>query len=118
MKFVADLLNTKGRDVWSVAPVTTVYEALEVMAEKNVGALVVVDDDKLVGIFSERDYARRLALHGKRSCPALSESPGGPWPLVRREPAPAPRGRIAGCQRFPRQWRRSHASCRPRECSR
>ena len=67
MKFVADLLNTKGRDVWSVAPVTTVYEALEVMAEKNVGALVVVDDDKLVGIFSERDYARRLALQGKRS---------------------------------------------------
>ncbi len=67
MKFVADLLNTKGRDVWSVAPVTTVYAALEIMAEKNVGALVVVDDDKLVGIFSERDYARRLALQGKRS---------------------------------------------------
>ena len=67
MKFVTDLLNTKGSDVWSVAPVTTVYAALEIMAEKNVGALVVVDDDKLVGIFSERDYARRLALQGKRS---------------------------------------------------
>ncbi len=67
MKFVADLLNTKGRDVWSVTPVTTVYEALEVLAEKNVGALVVVEDDKLVGIFSERDYARGLALQGKRS---------------------------------------------------
>lgn len=67
MRFVADLLNTKGRDVWSVAPDTTVYEALEAMAEKDVGALLVVDDDKLVGVFSERDYARRLALQGKRS---------------------------------------------------
>ncbi len=67
MRFVADLLDTKGCDVWSVAPGNTVYEALEAMAEKDVGALLVVDDDKLVGIFSERDYARRLALQGKRS---------------------------------------------------
>ncbi len=67
MKFVADLLNTKGAEVWSVEPVTTVYEALEIMAEKNVGALLVVDDTKLMGIFSERDYARRLALQGRRS---------------------------------------------------
>ncbi len=67
MRFVADLLDTKGCDIWSVAPVNTVYEALEAMAEKDVGALLVVDDGKLVGILSERDYARRLALSGKRS---------------------------------------------------
>jgi|TARA_B100002003_G_scaffold243783_2_gene268765 CBS domain-containing protein len=67
MKFVADLLDTKGSDVWSVAPISTVYEALEIMANKDVGALVVIDGDKLVGVFSERDYARGLALQGKRS---------------------------------------------------
>jgi CBS domain-containing protein len=57
----------KGREVWSVAPNTSVYQALEVMAAKNIGALVVLDEDRLIGIVSERDYARRLALEGKRS---------------------------------------------------
>ena len=67
MQYVHDVLSDKGSEVWTVGPSTTVYEALEVMADKNVGALVVVDDDKLIGIFSERDYARGLALKGKRS---------------------------------------------------
>lgn len=67
MKFVADLLESKGRDVWSTPPTATVYEALEVMADKNIGALVVLHDDELVGIVSERDYARRVALLGRRS---------------------------------------------------
>jgi len=67
MQYVHDVLNDKGSEVWTVDPGTTVYEALEIMADKNVGALVVVDDDKLIGIFSERDYARGLALKGKRS---------------------------------------------------
>lgn len=67
-QFVHEVLDDKGREVWTVAPDTTVYEALEVMADKNIGALVVVDDDQgIIGIFSERDYARRLALEGKRS---------------------------------------------------
>ena len=67
MQYVDDILNDKGSDVFTVAPATTVFEALEMMAAKNVGALVVLDGDSLIGIFSERDYARRLALKGKRS---------------------------------------------------
>ncbi len=67
MQYVDDILTGKGRDVFTIAPATTVYVALEVMADKNVGALVVLADDALIGIFSERDYARRLALKGKRS---------------------------------------------------
>ena len=67
MQYVDDVLNEKGRDVYTVTPITTVFEALEVMAEKNVGALVVLEDDLLIGIFSERGYARGLALQGKRS---------------------------------------------------
>ncbi len=57
----------KGSQVYSVTPDTSVWDALEIMADKNIGALVVLEDDKIMGIFSERDYARRLALRGKRS---------------------------------------------------
>lgn len=67
MQYVHEVLDDKGRDVYAVTPDTTVYEALELMAAKNIGALVVLDGDGLIGIFSERDYARRLALEGKRS---------------------------------------------------
>ena len=67
MTFVTDVLTRKGRDVWTVSSDSTVYEALQEMADKNVGALMVVDRDKLVGVFSERDYARKIILHGKAS---------------------------------------------------
>ncbi len=67
MQYVYDVLMDKGSEVWSVTPATSVYQALEVMAAKNIGALVVLDEDRLIGILSERDYARRLALEGKRS---------------------------------------------------
>lgn len=67
MKTVADLLQTKGPTVWSVAPGTSVYAALEMMAEKDVGAVLVLDAGRLVGIFSERDYARKIILRGKAS---------------------------------------------------
>lgn len=56
---VRQILHTKGSEVWSVLPDTTVFEALLFMAEKDIGAVVVVDGGKLVGIFSERDYARQ-----------------------------------------------------------
>ena len=64
---VRDVLKTKGDEVWSITPQATVFEALVLMAEKNVGALLVLDDGGLAGIFSERDYARKVILHGKSS---------------------------------------------------
>jgi CBS domain-containing protein len=64
---IRDVLEKKGADIWSVAPGATGYEALEIMADKNVGALMVVGEGKLVGVFSERDYARKVILKGKLS---------------------------------------------------
>jgi CBS domain-containing protein len=67
MNYVNQLLDAKGHGVWSVTPETTVYDALVLMAEKNCGALVVLEEGKVVGIFSERDYARKVILKGKAS---------------------------------------------------
>jgi CBS domain-containing protein len=64
---VRQILQSKGGNIWSVAPQVTVFEALVLMAEKDVGALVVVEGGKLVGIFSERDYARKVVLKGRSS---------------------------------------------------
>ena len=64
---VGQVLRSKGQEFWYVAPSMTAYEALEIMADKNVGALLVVEGGKLVGIFSERDYARKVILKGKSS---------------------------------------------------
>ena len=55
---VKQLLETKGTDVWSVTPKASVFEALQIMADKDIGALLVMEEENLVGIFSERDYAR------------------------------------------------------------
>jgi CBS domain-containing protein len=60
-------LNTKGDQIWSVEPKATIFEALEIMSEKEIGALLVMEDGKLTGIFSERDYARKVILKGKSS---------------------------------------------------
>jgi CBS domain-containing protein len=67
MATVQRLLETKGNAVWSVAPDATVFEALKLMAEKNVGALMVLDGDRAAGIISERDYARSIALKDRSS---------------------------------------------------
>jgi CBS domain-containing protein len=64
---VKDILQAKGHDVISITPDTTVYESLKIMADKNVGALVVLDGESVAGIMSERDYARKVILHGKSS---------------------------------------------------
>jgi CBS domain-containing protein len=67
METVRSILQRKGRDVWSVAPGATVFEALELMAAKNIGAVLVLDGGRLLGIMSERDYARKVILLGKTS---------------------------------------------------
>jgi CBS domain-containing protein len=67
VKNVRDILREKGTAVYSVSPDDTVYDALKLMAEKNVGALVVLDGDRLAGIISERDYARKIVLKDKLS---------------------------------------------------
>ncbi len=64
---VRDVLRKKGHGYWGVPPRTMAYDALELMAEKNIGALLVVEGQTLVGIFSERDYARKVILKGKSS---------------------------------------------------
>jgi CBS domain-containing protein len=64
---VREVLQKKRRDVWSISPDATVYEAIELMAEKRVGALLVLEQTKLVGIISERDYARKVILRGRSS---------------------------------------------------
>ena len=67
MKLVSHVLNDKGRDVWSLSPDATVHEAIEQMAQKGVGALLVMEGERLVGIVSERDYARKVILKGRSS---------------------------------------------------
>ena len=64
---VRDFLSAKGHNVYFVEPTMMVYHAVERMCEKNIGALLIVDSGKLVGIYTERDYARKLILKGKSS---------------------------------------------------
>jgi CBS domain-containing protein len=67
MTLVTQILDSKGRDVWFVAPGDSVFEVIKLMAEKGVGALLVMENDKLLGIVSERDYARKVILQGRSS---------------------------------------------------
>lgn len=67
MKPVSELFKNRPNTLWSLRPDDTVYEAIKVFAEKGVGALMVMDKGKLVGILSERDYTRKIALQGKNS---------------------------------------------------
>jgi CBS domain-containing protein len=67
MATIRHLLQIKGNDIWSVPPSSTVFDALRMMADKDIGALLIMEGDKLVGILSERDYARKVILHNKAS---------------------------------------------------
>jgi CBS domain-containing protein len=67
MKTVHQILQSKGYEIWGIDPDATVYDALKLLAEKNIGALPVVRGGTLVGIFSERDYARKVILRGRHS---------------------------------------------------
>jgi CBS domain-containing protein len=64
---IREILKKKGQEVWSITPETSVYQAIEMMADKHVGALLVMTGDTLVGIVSERDYARKVILKGRSS---------------------------------------------------
>lgn len=64
---VRQLLKTKGNGIWHISPNASTYNALQLLSEKEIGALPVVDEGKLVGIFSERDYARKVILKGRSS---------------------------------------------------
>ena len=67
MKKVNDILKVKGHEIWSIAPDASVYDAIQLMTGKNIGALTVIEDSKLVGMISETDYTRNVALKGRSS---------------------------------------------------
>jgi CBS domain-containing protein len=67
MEKIREILEVKGKQIHSVSPDTTVYDALKLMAEKNIGAVLVLEGKNLLGIMSERDYARKVVLNGKFS---------------------------------------------------
>ena len=67
METIREILALKGNQIYSVLPDTTVYDALKIMADQNIGAVVVLEDKKLLGIMSERDYARKVVLRSKFS---------------------------------------------------
>ena len=67
MKNVKQILDDKGYDVWTISPDLSVLEAITIMAEKGIGALVVVEDEEVIGVISERDYARNVILRGRSS---------------------------------------------------
>jgi CBS domain-containing protein len=67
MKSVEKVLRAKGREAWHITPQATVYEALQLMSEKEIGSILVLEEGEVVGIFTERDYARKLILKGKFS---------------------------------------------------
>ncbi len=67
MNFVSQILKTKGAKIWSIAPQETAYKALQIMSQGNLGALLVIDKGKVVGMFTERDYTRKVILKGNSS---------------------------------------------------
>lgn len=64
---INEILHHKGNAVWAIAPEATVFEAIQMMADKNVGALLVMEKGKLLGVVSERDYTRKVAIKGRSS---------------------------------------------------
>jgi len=100
---VDTVLSQKRGAVWSIAPHATVYDALVLMAEKEIGSLLVMSDGRLVGIISERDYARKIALMGRSSKEtAVAE-------VMAAEPVTVtPRDTVSGCMELMTDRRRRH----------
>jgi CBS domain-containing protein len=83
MHTVKELLREKGHQVWTIAPQATVYEALELMAAKNSGSLVVVEHGDVAGVFTERDYARKGILQGRSNgCATCRSWKMASWPAL------------------------------------
>ncbi|MEI9960644.1 MAG: CBS domain-containing protein [Limisphaerales bacterium] len=100
---VSSLLHHKGSAVWHVSPEATVFDAIKLMADKNIGALPVLSGEKLVGIFTERDYTRKIALMGKTSKGTrVSEVLSGKVILV------TPQDSIEDCMRLMTEHRIRH----------
>ena len=103
MRFVREILRDKGDSVWSVTPSTTVFDALKLMADKRIGAVLVMDGPKLMGILSERDYARKVVLAGKSS----RESPVGDV-MTRKVLCAAPERTVEECLAMMTEQRARH----------
>ena len=97
------ILKQKGTRVWTIPAEATVFEAIQLMAARNIGALVVVSGDKLEGIFSERDYTRKVALHGKSSKETLVSEVLSPRMFVA-----APGNTVEECMRMMTEHRVRH----------
>jgi CBS domain-containing protein len=100
---IRSLLDHKGHTVWTVTPEASVYDAIQMMADKNIGALVVLENDQPVGVISERDYTRKVFLHGKTSKQTLvKEIMFSPVILV------TPQNSIEDCMRIMTERRIRH----------
>ncbi|HWN97214.1 MAG TPA: CBS domain-containing protein [Methylomirabilota bacterium] len=97
------ILKQKGSRVWTLSGEATVFEAIQLMAARNIGALVVMSGDKLDGIFTERDYTRKVALHGKSSKDTLVNEVLSPKLVVA-----APNATIEDCMRLMTENRVRH----------
>lgn len=64
---ISEILDHKGHQIWSIAPSATVFDAIQMMSDKNIGALLVIEAERLLGVLTERDYTRKIALKGKSS---------------------------------------------------
>ena len=100
---VEAILKQKGSRVWSIPPGATVFEAIELMAARNIGALVVLSGSKLEGIFTERDYTRKVALHGKSSKETFVSEV-----LSQQLPVATPQSTVEDCMRMMTENRVRH----------
>jgi CBS domain-containing protein len=100
---ISSILHQKPFALWMAAPQTTVFDAIKLMAEKNIGALPVVSGGTLVGIFTERDYTRKIALHGKSSKDTQV------WEIISKEVATVtPDETVEECMRLMTEHRIRH----------